>query len=237
VLLDGWSDDESFADGDRRRTFVWMEGSESALRVGLPAGSARLGLRASPMPDAVGVMTICLGRDAWATVNLRPGWQTYQAAVVGRVAGGPTTVVFKPSAYHRPRPFESEHRPLSVAVDGVAFDDGPLDANRGGWPVGLAAGRCGFMVSGEAILTSAPARVALQLVTVSAQLVWTDGSGTERTLWRDDGQCGAPGACRAECVTPNQAGQLRLRSERAVVSGLSIEPLAAPLRGRVESRP
>jgi hypothetical protein len=156
VLLDGWSRPESFDDGVRR-TFVWAMGPDSALRLPLPQGVRRLTIRASPHPSALGVLRIEIGA-ARAVVSLRPGWQAYEAALVGEVAGGMTDVVLRPAGCARPVLLSRERRPLSVAVDSIAFGDAAGTENRGFWAVRSSDGRPALFVAGEGVrvVTRAP---------------------------------------------------------------------------------
>jgi hypothetical protein len=56
-----------------------------------------------------------------------------------------TTVVLRPAGSRRPGGFGGEVRPLSVAVDAIAFGDGDLAGNRGVWPVATSQGPALFV--------------------------------------------------------------------------------------------
>ena len=223
VLLDGWSGDEAFDDGGRRRTFVWMEGEESALRVALPAGARRLALTAHPQPQAVGRLEIALGPEARATVALAAGWRRYEAPVEGRIAGGLTTVVLRPSGVRQPGAFDAERRRLSVAVDLIAWGDGEPEANRGVWPIPGEAGRPVLFVAGAAALGDGHRgrHLRLQIRASEAVLSWRAGDGTEKVLWSAGGDCAAAAGCVAEVDVPPGPGRLLLQSPGATVLDLA----------------
>jgi hypothetical protein len=90
-------------------------------------------------------MRISIGASASATVDLQPGWRVYDAHVDGAVPGGVTTVVLRPAGSRRPGGIGGEGRPLSVAVDAVAFGPGDLAGNRGVWPVATSQGPALFV--------------------------------------------------------------------------------------------
>jgi hypothetical protein len=230
LLLDGWSADESFVDGGTRRTFVWMMDREAALRVALPSGVTRLALRASPTMEAVGALEIAVGR-ARAAVSLRAGWQTYEVPVTGLVDGGLTTVVLRPSGFHRPGPFESEDRPLSVAVEGIVFGGPYAVANRGAWAVALEGGHSGFLVLGETPLPGCDGGTDLRLAADEARITWRSAEGGERPVWLGGDGCAEPVGCQLHLTTPDEPGQLVLTSPRAVLLGFACRPAVASLSG------
>src|SRR6185295_19860579 len=129
---------------------------------------------------------IAIGPSAHATVTVAAGWRTYETAVEGTVSGGSTTIVLRPSGYHRPGVFDRERRDLALAIDGIAFGDGePAAANHGVWPMAAEEGRVGLLVANaRARLDAAPgSRVRMRLHTsLRTQLLWTGEAG-DRQLW------------------------------------------------------
>jgi hypothetical protein len=163
LALDGWSPSEVFIDPlHGRTTFAWAVGPESALRVALPKDVQHLALRASPVAAAVGSLRIQIGDQAHANVTLSPGWQVYEAVIVGRVRGGITDVVLTPAGFQQPNPFVDERRELAVAIDFLAFGEGYGTTNRGAWPVRDGSGAPRLFVSDPSVwgpssgLTSRP---------------------------------------------------------------------------------
>jgi hypothetical protein len=223
VLLDGWSGDEGFDDAGRRTTFVWAVGTESALRLPLPRGVQKVRLRVSPGAAAHGSLRLALGSSASATVDLEPGWRTYDAPVNGAVTGGPTTVVFYPAGHLRPRPFGREGRSLSVAVDAIAFGPGDLEENRGVWPVATDAGP-GLLVAASAtrLVEGRLARVRgrVRVAAGSAELSWSDAGGA---AWSGTAE-GCAGSCAFDLAPPEASARLVLRADHAIVSRLEVVP-------------
>jgi hypothetical protein len=157
VELDGWAwADETVEEDGTRRTFVWAVGRESALRIPLPPGVQRVALSVAPDETAVGALRIRIGDEASAVFDVSPGWQTYEAPIAGRVAGGVTDVVLQPAGYHRPGPLASDRRAFSVAVDFLVFGAGNGPRNRGSWPVRAATGRPHLFVSEDPSAGAAP---------------------------------------------------------------------------------
>ena len=223
VLLDGWSGDEGFEDAGRRTRFVWATGAESALRLPLPRGVQHVRLRLAPGPAASGPLRLAVGESASATVDVQPGWRTYDVPLHGSVAGGPTTVVLQPAGYVRPRPFRRETRELSVAVDGIGFGPQELEENRGVWPVATERGPGLFVAGGAARLVEARVsrvRGRLRVLAGSAELAWSETAGA---AWSGAAQTCAD-ACAFELVAGETPARLVLRADRAVVSGLEIAP-------------
>ena len=223
VLLDGWSGDEGFEDAGRRTSFVWATGPESALRLPLPRGVQRVRLRLAPGPAAPGSLRVAVGESASATVDLEPGWRTYDVALNGSVAGGPTTVVLHPSGYLRPRPFRRETRDLSVAVDAIVFGPEELEENRGVWPMATADGPGLFVAGGTAGLADGRVervRGRLRVLAGSAELSW---SGTAGAAWSGAAPTCAD-ACAFEVAAAQTPARLVLRADRAIVSGLEVVP-------------
>jgi hypothetical protein len=148
VQLDGWSAPEEFtAEDGTRGTFVWAVGSDSALRLPLPAEVHRLALRVSPAPAAVGPLRLRIGDDAHAVVDLSAGWRSYEVPIAGRVVGGVTDVIFQPAGHERPGLLTPDRRQLSIAVDVLIFGDGNGSQNRGSWPIRDETGRPRLFVS------------------------------------------------------------------------------------------
>lgn len=223
VLLDGWSADEGFEDAGRRTTFVWATGAESALRLPVPRGVQKVRLRLAPGPAARGSLRLTVGESASATVDLEPGWRTYDAPLHGAVAGGPTTVVLRPAGYLRPRSFRRETREISVAVDAIVFGPGELEENRGVWPVATEVGPGLFVAAGAARLVEgrvARVRGRLRVMAGSAELSWSETGGA---AWS-----GAARTCADACVFELAAdltpARLLLRADRAIVSRLEVVP-------------
>jgi hypothetical protein len=223
VLLDGWSGDEGFDDAGRRTSFVWATGPESALRLPLPRGVQQVRLRLAPGPAAGGSLRLAVGDSASATVDLEPGWRTYDVPLHGSVAGGPTLVVLQPARYLRLRPFRRETRELSVAVDGIVFGPGELEENRGFWPVAAESGPGLFVAGGPARLVDGRVervRGRLRVLAGTAELAWSETAGA---AWS-----GAAGTCADACTFELSAGEtparLVLRADRAIVSGLEVVP-------------
>jgi hypothetical protein len=219
VLLDGWSGDEGFEDAGRRTSFVWATGPESALRLPLPRGVQHVRLRLAPGTAAEGPFRLKVGESASGTVDVQPGWRTYDVPLHGSVAGGPTTVVLQPAGYLRPRPFRRETRDLSVAVDGIVFGAQELEENRGVWPVAtdrrpglFVAGGAARLFEGRMAVVSGRVRV----VAGSAELAWSETGGA---AWS-----AAAGTCVDGCyfgLAPAETpARLFLRADRAIVSSL-----------------
>jgi len=225
--LDGWSGDEGFDDGGVRRTFAWIVGPEAALRVSLRSGLGRVALRVFPTPGAEGPLAIAIGASARATVTVAAGWRTYEAAVDGTVSGGPTTIILRPSGYHKPGVLDRERRELAVAVDGIAFGDGdPAASNHGVWPMPAADGRPGLLVANQRAWLggAAQSRVRMRIAAgPPAQLLWTSEAGDQQ-LW-SAASCTSE-ECGVDVVTPPWPGVLVLDAVRALVSDLAIEPAA-----------
>lgn len=223
VLLDGWSGDEGFEDAGRRTSFVWATGPESALRLPLPRGVQKLRLRLAPGPAAQGTLRVAVGESESATVDLEPGWRSYDVPLHGSVAGGPTTVVLKPAGYLRPRPFRRETRELSVAVDAIVFGAEDLDENRGVWPMATGGGAGLFVAGGAARLVEGRierVRGAVQVLAGSAELAW---SGTAGAAWSGAAPACADG-CAFDLVAAQTPARLVLRADRAIVSRLEVVP-------------
>jgi len=148
VQLDGWSVPEELTGEDgHRHTYVWAIGSDSALRVPLPADVRRLALHVSPAPSATGPLRVRIGDDAHALVDLSAGWRSYAVPIEGRVAGGVTDIVLQPAGHERPGLLTADRRERSVAVDVLIFGEGDDTQNRGRWPVRDETGRPRLFVS------------------------------------------------------------------------------------------
>ena len=222
VLLDGWSADEGFDDAGRRTTFVWATGAEAALRLPLPRGVQTVRLRVAPGPAARGPLRVAVGESASATMDLEPGWRTYDVALSGSVAGGPTTVLLRPAGHLRPGPLHRETRALSVAVDSIVFGPGEVEENRGVWPVATEAGP-GLLVAGSArLVEGGVARVSgrLRVLAGSAELAWSETGGAAWSAAAGTCANGCPFALAA-AETPTR---LFLRADRAIVSDLVAAP-------------
>jgi len=224
VCLDGWSGNESFRDGSTPRTFVWAQGKESALRLLLPKGVRELRLAASPDDAAVGRLTVTIGETASALVELRPGWRSYAVPVSGVVTGGVTSVVLRPAGHRRPRAFDRERRPLSVAVDAIAFDQAAHRGIRGVWPVRTAGEEPGLLVAGTARRLDAggPVRLRGRIVVLagSAQIE----SGGLSWSSRGDAACESGQGCAFD-LTQAGTNPATLRADAAILLQLSIEPI------------
>jgi len=224
LLLDGWSGDEAFEDAGWRTRFVWAVGPEAALRVPLPRGLDSVRLRLSPGRGAAGPLLLSIGESAAATVDLEPGWRTYDAPVHGTVDGGPTLVVLRPAGHLEPGPFAREKRPLSVAVDAMVFGPGDPGANRGVWPVAteagpglLVAGSTARVVEGRALRVRGRVRVAAG----AAELAWADTGGA---AWSGASETCAEG-CAFDLAPPATPARLLLRADHAIVSDVHVVPL------------
>lgn len=224
VLLDGWSGDEAFAEEGRRTTFVWGLGPECALRLALPRGIDRLRLRAAPFEDAVGPLRIAVGPQAFAALDLEPGWRVYDAPLEGAVAGGVTTVVFHPAGSRRPGGIGREDRPLSLAVDGIAFGPGDPTVNRGIWPLATGTGP-GLFVAGSAatLFDGSPARIRgrLRVGSGTAALAWSGSDGAR--AWSGTGERCREG-CAFDLAVPPGGARLVLAADDATVTELQIGP-------------
>ena len=224
VLLDGWSGDEAFTDAGGRTTFVWAVGPESALRLPLPAGADRVSLRAAPSDAAVGPLHLQIGRSAWATIDLRPGWQVYEAHVNGSVSGGLTTVVLRPSGSRRTGGMGGEDRPLSVAVDFVAFGAATGDGNQGVWPVATSEGPALFVARSEGLIfegAGGGVRGRVRVLAGSAELSWP-GSDTGPAFAAAAPACAT--GCAFDLPVPPGGGPLRLRADRALALAVEATP-------------
>ena len=225
VLLDGWSGDEAFSEAGVRTTFVWGTGPDSALWLPLPPGIDRVRLRAAPFENAVGRMRIALGPSASAVFDLQPGWRIYEAPVEGTVAGGLTTVVLWPPGVRRTAALGREDRPLSVAVDAIAFGAGDLGESRGVWPVATDAGPGVWVATSAASLFEGPgARVRgrIRVESGTASLTWGDAG---EKVWAGDHAACASG-CAFDVAVPPGSGRLVVRADRAIVTG--VEAAQAP---------
>ena len=223
VLLDGWSADEGFEDAGRRTTFVWALGAESALRLPLPRGVQKVRLRVAPSAAARGSLRVAVGGSASATVDLEPGWRTYDAPVNGAVTGGPTTVVLDAAGHLRPRPFGREGRPLSVAVDAIVFGPGDLEENRGVWPVATDGGPGILVAASTARLVEgwvARVRGRVRVAAGSAELSWSEAGGA---AWSGAAETCAEG-CSFDLAPPEAPARLVLRADHAIVSRLEAIP-------------
>jgi hypothetical protein len=224
VLLDGWSGDEAFPDGGRSTTFAWAMGRESAMRVSLPRGIDRVRLRASCFEEAVGPLQVSLGPSAFAVVDLQLGWRVYDATVEGAVPGGVTTVVFRPAGSRSPGGIGREDRPLSVAVDAIAFGSGEPAGNRGVWPVATDGGPGLFVAGNAATLFEGSAgrvRGRLRAVSGAAELTWSGPGGGP--AWSADSQ-GCNAGCAFDLAVPQAGSRLVLRADHAIVTGLEVLP-------------
>jgi hypothetical protein len=223
VLLDGWSGDEAFDDAGRLTSFVWAVGPEAALRVPLPRGVERVRLRVSPSQRAAGPLVLAIGEAASATVDLEPGWRTYDARVHGTVDGGATTVVLQPAGHLEPRRFGREARALSVAVDAILFGPGDPGENRGVWPVAteggpgvLVAGTTARVIEGRALRVRGRVRVA----SGAAELSWSETGGA---AWSATAETCA-GGCAFDLAPPATPARLVLRADHAIVSEVVVVP-------------
>lgn len=224
VCLDGWSEDESFLEGATRRSFVWAEGAESALRLLLPAGIRRVRIVASPDPAAVGPLTLELGSGVTAVVVLQPGWRHYEVPLSGTPAGGVSTVVLRPAGHRRPGVFDRERRRLSFAVDRIAFGDAQSGPSRGVWPVQSDAGAPGLLLAGVSrrLTDGDDARIAgrVRVLAGSAEIA------AAGRLWssRDAAGCEGPRGCAFDVAVAGPSLAV-LRAEAAVLMDLSVERL------------
>jgi hypothetical protein len=221
ACLDGWSAPESFLDGgSTRRTFVWAEGPDSALRLALPAGVRRVVLVASPDAAAQGTLRIAIGGRVSARVVLRPGWNRYEAAVEGEFEGGLTTVVLEPAGHRRPGWFDRERRPLSVAIDWLAFsiDEHAEDgAMHGVWPVRTPGDRPGVLVAGATRrLASGPAGLAGRLLVLGGEAT-ISGDGVEWST-RGRADCTVEPGCAFELRAASGPGSAVLSADAAVIT-------------------
>jgi hypothetical protein len=222
VCLDGWSAAESFLDGPTRRTFVWAEGAQSAIRLPLPRGVSRVALVASPDESARGLLRVAIGDGAEARFELRPGWGRYVAPIQGDAGGGTATIVLEPAGHRRPGPFDRERRPLSVAIDSLAFasDDGADDAPmRGVWPVRTEGDRPGLLVAGASRrLAVGPARIAGRLLVLGGEAGIAAGGFAWSSRGRAD--CSSDPGCAFELQVPHDAPAV-LRADAAVITELT----------------
>jgi hypothetical protein len=232
VCLDGWSSPESFLEqGGTRRTFVWAEGPDSALRLALPPGVRGVELVAAADPEAQGPLRIAIGDRAFARVELRPGWNRYSAAVEGEIEVGVTTVVLEPAGYRRPGWFDRERRPLSVAIDWLAFsiDEQQQDgAMRGVWPIRTPLDRPGVFVAGATRrLETGPAGLAGRLLVLGGEATIT----AEGVAWTSRGhaECASEPGC-AFTLRPSVAGFAVLRADAVVVTEWTRPGAIAPSR-------
>lgn len=236
VCLDGWSGIESFVEGSTRRTFIWAEGSESALRLLLPPGVRQLRLVASPDAAAVGSLSVTIGSNASALVELQPGWHGYAVPVIGNVEGGVTTVVLRAVGYRRSGPFDHERRALSVAVDSIGFGEADPAVSRGVWPVRASADEPGLLVArASRRLSAQPAgrlRGRLRVLAGSADI------SAGALLWSTRGiaDCDSAGGCAFEVSLPAAAEPAVLRADAAILTAFSAEP-EQPRRQVRGSRP
>jgi hypothetical protein len=223
VFLDGWSSPESFEDGSARRTFVWAEGAQSALRLPLPRGVSGVALVAAPDESAGGLLRVAIGAGAEARFELRPGWSRYVAPVEGEVEGGMTTVVLEPAGHRRPGLFGRERRPLSVAVDSLAFSSGDGDGDRsmrGAWPVRTEDDRPGLLVAGASRrLPAGPGQVAGRLVVLGGQADIAAGGFTWSSRGRAD--CSSDPGCAFALQVPPDGSPAVLRADAAVITELT----------------
>jgi hypothetical protein len=217
VCLDGWSEGESFLDAGAARTFAWAEGSTAALRLPLPRGVRQVVLVAAPDAGARGPLRISLGGRAAAVVDLRPGWNRYVAPVAGDVEGGLTTIVLEPAGHRRPGLFDRERRPLSVAVDRLAFsagEAGDADSPRGVWPIRTRDGRPGLFVAGASRTVAVGSEGdAHRLIVLSGEASLSRGG----VVWSSQGrsECSSEPGCTFELAG---AGPSVLRADAAVLT-------------------
>jgi hypothetical protein len=232
VCLDGWSSPESFQDGSVRRTFVWAEGAQSAIRLQLPRGVREVTLVVSPDESAQGLLRVAIGEGAEARFELRPGWGRYVAPVEGEVETGMTTVVLEPSGHRRPGLFGRERRPLSVAIDSLEFssDEGVDDRSmRGVWPVRTQGDRPGLLVAGATrSLAAGPVKVAGRLVVLGGEADITVGGFAWSSRGRAD--CASEPGCAFELQVPQEGVPAVLRADAAVVTELAERPDAGVQR-------
>lgn len=204
TLLDGWSDDER-ATG---RTFVWGLGQESALRVTVPENCGEIEVVAFPSPEAIGTLRVRIGESASASLELKVGWNRVHAQIQGRCPQGPTTIVLAPAGHHEPGRWETERRPLSVAVDMIrisAPSSAPHAATEslGVFPI-LNDARPALFMSGTF-------DVAPQGRTMTLE--------ARGGLFRNDEPVPCAVTCSIEIVP--SATPTRLRAENAVVTGVT----------------
>jgi len=211
ALLGGWSYDEAEEEpGGPSRTYAWALGRQASVRLPLPAGLERLILRASAHPAAAGALRIAVGPAAAAVVVVAPGWREYDVPVTGRVAGGPTTLTFRPAGHRRPGRLDPDRRESSVALDWIGTAPG-APGNCGAWPVPFAEGVPGILVTDAWLAWPAAGtsvRGSLRVAEGGAAI--SDGMST---LWSGDSTRCGEGCAFDLRVAPGS--RLLLRADRA----------------------
>jgi hypothetical protein len=174
-------------------------------------------LVAAPDAGARGPLRISHGGRAAAVVDLRPGWNRYVAPVAGDVEGGLTTIVLEPAGHRRPGLFDRERRPLSVAVDRLAFsagEAGDADSPRGVWPIRTRDGRPGLFVAGASRTVAVGSEGdAHRLIVLSGEASLSRGG----VVWSSQGrsECSSEPGCTFELAG---AGPSVLRADAAVLT-------------------
>lgn len=211
VLLGGWSHDESLDEpGAPARSYAWALGPEASLRVPLPSGIDRLRLRVSADPAALGPLRVSVGPQAEAVIALAAGWRDYDVPVAGAVAGGPTTLTFRPAGHRRPGRFDADRRESSFALDWIGFATSEA-GNRGAWPAPFAPGTPGMLVTRARLEWTPPSSPALGAVRVLEGGAEISAAGF--VAWSGD-STGCPDGCAFElAVAPGT--RLVLRADRA----------------------
>jgi len=154
ALGTGWSVNEAFLEGGRRRSFAWVEGPAADVAFASPGWpGAVLALRASPLQTLAPLeIDLELDRERRATLVLPEGW-TVASAAVGAVPRGVHVLTLRPRRQAIP---PGEARSLSVAVDGLAVGPAAVpepDRDRGVFVGSLSAGaedRTALFVSSDA---------------------------------------------------------------------------------------
>lgn len=216
ALLGGWSHDEAVEEAGVARTYAWALGNEASLRVPLPPGIDRLRLRVSADPAALGRLRVSVGDHAEAVLVLAAGWRDYDVPLAGEVAGGPTTLRFRPAGQRRPGRFDADQRESSFALDWIGF--GTSEAgNRGAWPVPFAEDTPGMMLTGARLEWTpgpSPERGVLRVLEGGAEI-----SAAGSALWSGDSTA-CFGGCPFEIAAP-PGTRLVLRADRA---SLRLDP-------------
>lgn len=120
----GWSVNEAFLDGGRRRTFAWVEGAAADVAFASPEWpAAQVTLEASPLAGLAPLaVDLELDHAARGSVVLPEGW-TVASASLGHVPAGVHVLTLRPRRQAVPA---GEARSLSVAVDGIAVGAAPV---------------------------------------------------------------------------------------------------------------
>ena len=164
----GWSVNEVFVDGGRRRTFAWVEGPSAEVAFTSPEWpDAHVTLQASALASVAPLtVDIVLDRASRGSLVIPEGWTTVSAPL-GRVPAGVHVLALWPRKQAVP---PGEARSLSLAVDGVAVGPVPVaqpDRDRGVFVGSLGVGleeRAALFVSDDARSRPVPAGSASRRV-------------------------------------------------------------------------